>query len=280
MRPSQETRTYTCTICGGPARIEFVRDQQRLMCATCGPTHPAQSGSATPAERAPVTTIPPMATMASHTPAPPRMQPSGERRPRVHMRFAALLMSVVLVAALGLPLMALVYTSVSDWIRPPAEPEAPVLSWEAASFTGIPDEPADAAPASNAAAELPPPEIPEDLDVDPSLPAGTLPGEDAAETVAAQVAEDEAEAEIVTVGALRPDRVVVRLSSTPVGAQIGLDGTARGQTPAKLMLNPGLYELEVSLMGATALMELDASSDQDLCFAMRGRALNRIDCGA
>ena len=52
MRPSHDNQTFACAICGGPAQYQHVRGQQRLMCHTCGATHPAQAGTATPASRA------------------------------------------------------------------------------------------------------------------------------------------------------------------------------------------------------------------------------------
>lgn len=224
----------------------------------------------------------------SPAPAPPRppapppdLQPTTGTSP----------FAILLVALLAVPLVMYVYDGVSTWLDDADNPDDTiVVGWEQAPYQPGSGEaappPTDAPPDEVARVEeaklaaLPPPEIPKDFEPSAPFTPGELPSAPPipVPAPAPEAPDDDAEAVVQELGALRTDRVVVRLHSTPAGADVDLDGRSRGRTPAKLMLNPGQYTIGVSYGDAHAELEVDATHDTRLCFALEGGQLANVDC--
>lgn len=306
-------RAFVCAICGGAAYMKATRGVERLMCPTCGPTHPARTSNPAPASPVPLSEVapestsapaprralgpsateapltrlagPPVATGATPPPriarpsiAPPPPEPAPPRR-RDLAAYGALAGTAVFL--LGIPMMGAVYDAVSGWIGDVSEPLALRGGWEQARYapSAAPAEPAVADdPVAARLARLPPPEIPEDFAPEAPLTPGVLPGVAAPAPTSIASADDATEAVVEKVGALRSDRVVVRLHSSPPGAAVGVDGRARGRTPAKLMLNPGQYNIELTVDGVSAKVDVNAVEDKRLCFAKEGGQLSQVEC--
>ena len=166
---------------------------------------------------------------------------------------------------------------------PPTVAEAPTAAQDSLHAGGEADRPALDTPAAEAegvADAGSPPAIPTDLQFAPSLLPGALPGQALGPSRAAleDAAESAGEPPPPTSAPLTSNRVVIRLLSTPAGADIRVDGRMRGRTPAKVMLNPGTYELELEHEGAVYATSLNAKSDQRLCFSREGASLSPADC--
>ena len=302
---------FSCGICGGPAEVLYVRGAERLICPNCGATHAARGRATTQAEIAPLSSVAPEPSRAPtpmRTQSPTVLDEADELEvedggwPREVLLPVVASFAAVLV--LGVPLMYGVYSVVAGWMGPeggPAislwretveieDPSAlPGGGWAAEPQTVNPGElqPVEAPPATgDATLAQAPPAIPRDIEIIPDLSPGTLPNDTgsrarlAAASAVAPVAaaDDDAEAEMEHDGALQTDRVVVRLHSSPPGAEVGIDGRVRGRTPAKLMLNPGSYELSLSHDVAEALVTLDADVDQHLCFTERDGEFAPVEC--
>lgn len=199
-----------------------------------------------------------------------------------------LLTSAVIAGAvflfLGVPLSSMVYQGVASVFDDGSGDVPPGGNWEAARMTPPegPAPPSPGDPSEARIAALRPPAIPEDYQPSAPLTPGVLPGGPPPVPVPAprrdSVDTDPAEAVIQSTGALRNDRVVVRLHSTPAGARVGVDGRSRGRTPAKLMLNPGRYALQITLGDVSTEVQLEATENQRLCFEVQGESLGTVDC--
>lgn len=139
-------------------------------------------------------------------------------------------------------------------------------------------------------APAPAPEVPTDLPTSALVP-GQLPdelalSEPAATASVAAMSDDDEDDEAAGASdtadeapqALQADRVTVRIGSEPIGADVRVDGRFRGRTPVKLLLNPGHYEIQLTLQSIDAHWSLDAAQDERKCFALQGSELVPGEC--
>lgn len=124
-----------------------------------------------------------------------------------------------------------------------------------------------------------PPELPEDLALTEALVPGQLPG--VAPSPAPVDAPEAAPPEDTAVqapAALQSDRVTIGIATEPSGADVRVDGRFRGRTPVKLMLNPGRYDITLSVQSIEAQWALEATTNERKCFSVQGSELLPIEC--
>lgn len=64
---------------------------------------------------------------------------------------------------------------------------------------------------------------------------------------------------------------LVRITTTPAGASVKIDGGAQGVTPAEITLNPGSHDMRLSMSGYSSIDEpilVRANENRDLAFSL------------